>query len=375
MKLGVMGELKSNSFLVWGDNGQPLRFAEEYGIRKLRREWKISAFNFKTDAVCLETNELSLNEINPLHDGETYWMMADRSGTGKFPFGQTEYIQCLPLSSSKGFIRFSSVVIDADCSGDDVFTLLAAPSFFTRSIVQSPSCILAQSGAILTEIAGGMPPFDLVIKGISNKRFQESAREESRDHVFKNISQGAYILQVTDADKKSYTEKIWVSNTHIWETSISQNYKLIEGESLVLDASEGMPGVNYIYSWTTPDGAVLNQKELTVNQPGNYLLSVTDNDNCNSILEINVRETGKSNIKGVELFPNPSMGWFVIRLSLERTADVNIVISDVSGRILKQTLLQNDHFYQYNDIIHIPGIYFITLVSATEKESLKLVVQ
>ena len=301
--------------------------------------------------------------------------MVDNSGTGKYPFRQTRYIQCQPLSSKEGFIKFSSVVIDSDHSGNDVFTLLAAPSFFTRSIIQSPTCTLAQSGTIQTEIAGGVPPFELILKGISNNSFQISAREIKRDHIFEDVSQGAYILQVTDAGKKIYTEKIWVSNIHIWETKVKQNYIFTEGENLILDASDGMPAVNYIYSWTAPDGSIVNHEEITINQPGNYLLSVTDDNNCNSTLEINVRQTGKSNFRNVELFPNPVNGWFAVRMNLEREADVNVIISDMSGNILKQTLLQNDQYYLYNDIIRQPGIYFITLVSAIEKETLKLIVQ
>ncbi len=375
MKIGVMGELKNNSFLTWGDNGKPLRIVEESGIRKLQREWKISAFNFNTDSLYFETNELSLNEIDPLDDEEIYWMMVDRSGTGKYPFRQTGYVQCLPLSSSGGFIRFSPVVIDVDRSGNDLFTLLAAPPFFTRSIIQSPTCSLPQSGAIQTEIAGGVPPFRLILKGISNYRFLVSAKEYKRDHIFEDISQGAYVLQVTDADNKIYTERIWVSNTHLWETKVNQQYKLVEGETLIIDASEGMPAANYVYSWTAPDGSNVNNEEITIDQPGNYLLSVTDDNNCNSTLEINVRQIGRPNFKNVELFPNPVNGWFVVRVSLERRADVNVVISNMSGIVLKQTLLQNDQYYLYYDVIHQPGIYLITLVSEIEKESLKLIVQ
>lgn len=375
MKIGVKGELKNNSFLTWGDNGRPLRIDEGSGIRRLQREWKISAFNFESDSLYIETNELSLNEIDPLNEGEIYWLMIDNSGTGKYPFSQTEYIPCLSMSSAGGSIKFSSVLIDSDHSGNDVFTLLAAPSFFARNIIQSPTCLVAQSGIIQTEIAGGVPPFELILKGISNNSFQISAKENKRDHIFEYISQGAYILQVTDAEKKIYTEKIWVSNTHLWETKISQNFKLIEGESLILNASDGMPEVNYIYSWTAPDGSLLNHEEITISQPGNYLLSVTDDNNCNSILAINVQEIGQSNFKNVKLFPNPVKGWFEVRVSLERISDVNVVISDMSGRILKQTLLQNDQYYWYNDIIQQPGIYYVTLVSGIEKETLKLIVQ
>ncbi|HUX57825.1 MAG TPA: T9SS type A sorting domain-containing protein [Bacteroidales bacterium] len=375
MKIGILSGLKNNSFLIWGDNGEPLRFDDESEIRKLKREWKISTYNSKSDLINLEINELSLSEIDPLKESEIYWLMVDNSGTGKYPFRQTRYIQCMPISSSEGYIRFDSVKFDTDQSGTDLFTLLAAPSFFARSTLISPTCSSIKSGAIQTEIAGGVPPFRIILKGISNRSFQLSSLENKRDHIFENISQGAYTILVTDADQKVFTEKILVSNTHVWETKLSQTYKLVEGKSLILDASDGMPAVNYFYSWTAPDGSLVNNEEILIKEPGNYVLSVTDDNNCSSILEIDIRQTGKSNFKKVELFPNPVKGWFILRLSLERVTDVNVVISDMVGKILKQTLLQNDQYYLYNDIIRQPGIYLITLVSEFEKESLKLIVQ
>ena len=375
MKIGVLSALENNSFLIWGDNGGPLRFDDESGIRKLQREWKISAYNFKGEPLSFEANDLSLSEINPLNDEEIYWLIIDNSGTGKYPFRQTRFIPCLPLTSSAGFIRFSSVVPDTDHSGTDVLTILAAPSFFARCTVQSPSCTSTQSGAIQTEIAGGVPPFRIILNGISNRSFQVSALESKRDHIFENISQGTYNILVTDADQKVFTENILVSNTHAWETSLSQRYKLIEGESLILNASDGMPAVNYFYSWTTPDGSLVNNEEISIKEPGNYVLCVTDDNNCSSILDIDIRQSGKSNFRKVELFPNPVNGWFVVRMNLERRADVKVVISDISGNILKERMLRNDQYYLYNDIIQQPGIYFITLFSEFEKETLRLIVQ
>jgi len=375
LKIGINGNLKNNSFLIWGDNGKPLRLTEQYGMRKLEREWKISLFNSEDDSLFIETSELAFSEINPLKTGEIYWIMTDRTGTGKFPFRQTEYYQCQISTSIHGLIKSGSLVIDADHSGSDVFTLITAPTFFARNIVQAPSCLSSLSGVVQTEIAGGVPPYEIIIRGISDTRFQVSSKEYGSSHVFGGISQGAYTVQVTDSENKMYTEKIWVSNSHIWENKLRQNYKLTEGESIVLNASDGMPDVNYLYKWTVPDGSCVNSEEITIRQPGDYLLSVTDDNNCNSIVAIRVNKVGKSVFKNLELYPNPVRGWFVMRMSLERTADVNVIITDISGKLVKQTMLKNDQFYLYNDIIHKPGIYFITLVSEFEKETLKLVVK
>jgi len=374
MKFSVTGGLINNSFLIWGDNGKPLRFVEESGVRKLQRNWRISSFNFRDNTVNITSSELSLSEIDPLRPGETYWIMTDKSGTGKFPFRETEYNKCLSGSSPKKLILFNALIFDSDQSGSDLFTIIAAPHLFARSIVQSPSCLLYNSGAIMTEIAGGRPPFDIVLKGISNSSLQVVADEFKRDHLFEGIAQGSYEIQVTDAYGKTFMENIWVSNTHLWETTLDPGYKLIEGETIILNASDGMPAMNFFYTWTLPCGSLVNNEEISISSPGDYLLSVTDNDNCNSILMIKVNQVGKSNFKNIELYPNPVNDWFIVRISLDRPADVSIIISDASGKIFKQTLLKNDYYYIYNEIIKQAGIYFITLVTDTEKKTLRLIV-
>ena len=374
MKIGVSGELKNNSYMLWGDNGKPSRFEEGTGIRRLEREWKISAFNTSGGKVLLETDMLALSEIDPLDEGESFWLMKDRSGTGKYPFGQTDYIQSFPVSSTGGIIRFGPVAIDADTSGNDVFTILAAPSFFARSIIVRPSCLSAKSGIILAEICGGEAPFDIVLMGISDSRFNVSGRINKREHVFRGISQGAYILNVTDAGNKVYTEKIWVANSSSWETRIEEVYTVNEGETIVLNASEGMPALDFYYSWTTPSYSTVNNEVITIDQPGIYLLSVTDDNNCNITREFRVKETGNSVFTMTDLYPNPTDGWFTVRIMLEREMDVNVVITDAAGRLLKQSLLRNDRFYRYTDMIGRPGIYFITLFSGMDKVTLRLII-
>jgi hypothetical protein len=103
-------------------------------------------------------------------------------------------------------------------------------------------------------------------------------------------------------------------------------------------------------------------------------LSVTDNEGCNSTAEVNVLQINGSNLKKTELFPNPvTNGWFVLRINLNHVANVHLSISDVSGSIIKQTILENDKFYWYNGTVSGKGIYFITLTSGGDKETLKLI--
>ena len=375
MKIGLVNELKENSYLIWGDNGGSLRFDEQPGIRKLKREWKISAFNSSGSLIFLENDMMALSEINPLDEGEIFWLMTDRSGTGKYPFGQTDYYQCQPLSSAGNIIRFSPVAVDTDCSGNDIFTIVAAPAFFARIIVHSPTCRSASSGIIQTEVCGGVPPFDFVLKGVSDNRFQVSWRGNDRAYIFEDIRQGAYYLNVTDSENNTYSKKLWISNSALWETQVGDNYSFHEGEVLALDASSGMPAMNFIYSWTTPEGLQHNNPVINISQPGVYLLSVTDEDLCNSTREVLVRQTDGSVFRMTDIYPNPASGWFTLRIMLDREADVNIVITDATGRVMKLATMQNDRFYRYVDMIRQPGIYFITLLSEGEKVTLRLIVR
>jgi hypothetical protein len=375
MKIGLTAEMNNNSFLIWSDNGQPLRFADGAGIRLLLRKWKISAWHSQGSSVFAMTDVMSLSEIHPLREGETFWMMVDRSGSGNFPFKQTGYFQCQPMIHQKGTISFNHLIIDPDSSGSDLFTLLAAPVFFTRSLVLAPNCSSTESGTIQTEIIGGMPPYKLNLKTISQSGFQKYAEEQTMVHTFEGLNQGTYLLEATDANNNIFNERIWVSNTHLWENNIEQSYKLTEGETLVLDASKGMPAVDYAYSWTFPDGSVIYCKTVSITQPGSYLLSVTDDNGCNSTVEILVKQVSIKNIKTIELFPNPTSDWFVLRIELQHAANVQIVISDYMGKTLKQIRLQNNNYYWYCDKMKDPGLYFIVLTAGNEKETLKLVVQ
>lgn len=375
MKISLSGNLNDNEFFIWGDNGKALCFKDTEGIRFLQCEWRIAAYRTCGKSVSAQTSAMALHEIDPLRPGETYWMIIDRSGTGKYPFRQTSYVPCASMKSQRDIIDFANLTIDPDSSGTDVFSIMAAPAFFTRSLVVAPTCSIAQSGTIQTEIIGGTPPYKLVLKTTSKSACITRNDEGVSYYSFEGIGQGAYILEVTDANKSRYTEKIWVSNKHLWGNAIVQQYTLSEDESLFLDASIGMPAIKYQYSWVLPDASIVARPAIFVTQPGRYLLSVTDDKGCNSTQEIRVKQTGKSNFKDIELFPNPSSGWFSVRAELRRAATLNITISTISGTVLKQTLLQNDSYYWYSDHIHDPGIYLVTLTSGTEQKTLKLVVQ
>jgi hypothetical protein len=375
LKIGLLHEIIDNSFIIWGDNGKTLRFEDGVGIRRLLRDWEISPFNAQGDSVFVETNILAINEIDPLRENENLWLMVDKSGSGEYPFMQTDYIKSRPMDSKRGIAHFNKFVIDNDFSGSDKFTLLAAPSFFTRSTVLAPSCLTTQSGKIETEIIGGKPPYTLLLNGVTNPSLSVMNKEITSYHIMEGLEQGSYKLTITDSQEQSFMEDIWIANSRLWENNLEKSYKLSEGQLLNLDASQGMPSANYVYSWACPDGTAFYNEKIAIDKPGTYILSVTDENNCNSSIKIQVNQAAISRFKKVEIFPNPTHGWFSVRIDLSENTNVNVTIADFSGKILNEFLLKNDCYYWFNYKINKPGIYFIGLASETEKQTLKLVVQ
>lgn len=374
LQIGITETLVDNSFLIWGDNNGPLRFEEFSGVRKFERQWKVSAFKNSGRTLYFKSDELAFSEIDPLHEGETYWLMIDQTGTGKYPFGHTLYFKAQSSYKYGKSILFTPVVIDNDSSGTDIFTLLIAPPFFTRSSVLDPNCFDVGSGSIQTEIAGGVGPYKMLLLGETDPEFKEIVIEPDASHIFTNLRQGEYSLHITDADNNTFFEKIWVSNQHAWESALHSRYGLSERETLHLDASVGMPRGNYFYSWVLPDGDVYNSEEILIDQPGEYVLDITDENNCNSLQEVEVLQLNKTRFRNTELFPNPAKNWFVLRIELESKSDVSIIISDMKGGIVIQDKLQNEKYYRYVNFVQQSGIYTITLLSGNEKETLKLIV-
>jgi hypothetical protein len=377
MKISTNGEFANNSFVVWGDNEGEMRFLERNHLPKcLGREWRINVHNASNTILNFQTNVLAIEEINPLNTGETYWLMIDRTGTGTFPFGKTNYSKCIPGTPALENIEFKTVAADNDSSGADVYTIIAMPALFTRSIAINPDCNVQKSGVVQTQIVGGTPPYKIKITNRNNSFESQEIKTTSDSAVFRNIAQGSWYIQVTDDSNATFNEKIWVSNQNLWENPIAQKYTISEGETVNLDASAGMTTGIYSYLWITPDGEKVCNEKLSISKPGTYYLSITNTDGCNVTNEISVTQTSGSNIKKMELFPNPATnGQFVCRISLNKTDAVSLTISDAQGKILKVTNLQNSYYYWYSDIIKSPGIYLIIVSTGNDKQTMKLLVR
>jgi hypothetical protein len=203
----------------------------------------------------------------------------------------------------------------------------------------------------------------------------QSRETNSIYEVFENIEQGGYLVKLIDADGKTYSEEVWVSNKQAWQNKIASRYQVTEGERIILDASQGLSNGQYNYYWTNPDGETIYSEKITISQPGNYYYSVNNADGCTITNKVTITVIEKSDIEAAEVFPNPvTEDWFVSRVSLNRQADITFTIADQQGRVLKTSNMKGQRFYWYNGSLSQPGLYFLTVSTANSKKTMKLVV-
>ena len=82
----------------------------------------------------------------------------------------------------------------------------------------------------------------------------------------------------------------------------------------------------------------------------------------------------------MQVLPNPNNGIFEVKFNTKSSADVKIIISDINGRTIEQTVLSElglgEHIYSKKiDGLTDGGIYFITIETDGEKATQKIVIE
>ena len=101
------------------------------------------------------------------------------------------------------------------------------------------------------------------------------------------------------------------------------------------------------------------------------------NNQSNSIHKLNSQSIG---FLQMQVLPNPNNGIFEVKFNIKSSADVKIIISDINGRTIEQTVLSElglgEHIYSKKiDGLTDGGIYFITIETDGEKATQKIVIE
>ena len=143
------------------------------------------------------------------------------------------------------------------------------------SIVSEPSCHLSSNGEVTVLVTGGTQIYSYEWKDNNGTLISQSTSGN-------NISQGTYIVDVTDANNCTLSDTIILTAPD----SISPNLTI--DSSSCFGVSDGSAQVNptggtspYTYSWTGPGSNTNSITGLTANSP--YYVQIVDNNGCSGL--------------------------------------------------------------------------------------------
>ena len=196
--------------LLWGDDNGRLAFATSKAYGKwLGRKWSTSATNMSGTEVDLVADSRQLRQIQPLSDGESYYLAVDPTGTGQFSVKTLQYYKAKKISGDS--ILFQNV----KPGRNDVFTLRAAKDMFTTIEVRQPVGKNGSTGSLDVRVTGGVPPYRIKLRRERVSVFDRTTGDSLQSA--EGLAEGKYMLSTTDRVGNVAENEFQISTTGITE--------------------------------------------------------------------------------------------------------------------------------------------------------------
>ncbi len=195
-----------------------------------------------------------------------------------------------------------------------------------------------------------------------------------------SLPNGTYVVTVTEnfGNKCMLKDSVSISGpTADNLVGISTDYNATcFGAGVTLQANVlGNPN-GYRYEWfnkTTNTPVDQTGSAITNIQPGNYLLTIIafTSDSCKSVKAFTVNQLTPDSI----LYPNPTTGMVNIAVCTQSSANISYTVSSAIGQKLETEMINSigRQVIQIDLSKYPTGVYFITLMSDTQKMKLKVV--
>lgn len=156
------------------------------------------------------------------------------------------------------------------------------------NVIQPVECNNAFSGAIDLIPAGGTPPYSIQWTGTVN----------STDEDLTNITSGTYLATVTDAHGCNTSRQFTLARPNPLNVTVNstvspdcKNGTVVQVNTAL--ATGGVPPYNYTWSTGTTSG--INNQNMTTNENGTVLVTVTDSKGCtaNTVFTVKTEQLGR----------------------------------------------------------------------------------
>jgi hypothetical protein len=373
LTMATKRSLQNNSFLLWGDNGEPLTTQEKIaGLpQMLQKTWLVKPYGtvtpFTTDLV-LDTKPIDAKlPVKPV-----YWLAIDPSGEGKFNTAATQFIKMDKLDA-QGKAYFNNVTWDKDGSGKDVWGIIAAQELLLASMIGQPTCTNPASGSLQIKILGGQAPFQLLVQNAAGFFISQRVENAASPVYVSNLGAGKYFFIVKDAAQHLYTDSFYINNQDLPPAaSIRDHYTIPAGRPLPLNAAENMPA-GLSWEWRGPGNFQSFNPQVKITEPGLYTLRCTKNG-CFNEQDVLVTADRVNILYDVTVFPNPTPATFNARITLEKPAPVTMMVYAPDGRIIVTQKGYNRSNYLFTGDIKTGGVYELVFISGLSKTTKRLVI-
>ena len=202
--------LEDGESLLWGDNNGKLSFRQSKAYGKwLGRRWMNAATRIDKPNVDVVADGKQLRQIQPLAEGESYYLAVDPTGTGSFP------VKTLSYHKANMTVGDSIVFKNIPLGRRDVFTLRAAKDMFTTIEVKQPTEKSGSTGTLSVRVTGGIAPYKMTLQREHMSVFNRTTSDsiQSAD----GLIEGKYLLTTTDHVGNKAENEFQISKTGITE--------------------------------------------------------------------------------------------------------------------------------------------------------------
>ena len=357
--------INEGASFLWGDNAKQISFANDKGNGKwMQRQWAATTTGQPAENLTLTFDTRSIHQLQPLEKDECYYLAVDNSGTGKFPVGQIHYYKA--QDSHADSIVFAGI---AAAAGESIFTLRAAKDFFATVEIAQPRCSTAEKGQLKVLFTGGTAPYNVTISLDGKACYSQSTSDSIL--TISNLQQGKYIIAAKDYTGKTLLNEIMVSNADMADVPELQDVHFVQGASrdYRLDTKS-----DYICRWKSPKGRYLSGESVTLDEDGQYILELTNNDGCSTTRTLNVSTMAGDGFARHSVSPNPTTDGNVdVRVEMSKSLPLELRLYSPDGALLQKEIRLSDTYHATRCYLPMNGVYVLEMSSGNSRKTVKLI--
>lgn len=366
--------LQNENFVLWGDNGKPLRLTPGTGSDSVlsitERRWRVSANGNEIKQRSVSVH-IDISRLQQIESG--YWLVIDRSGTGNFNIDNLEYV--LASNTAGGKATFN-VVWDNDGSGQDDFAIAGAKTFFAIArTLKNPLCTDETAGEVSIEVIAGEGPFQYTLSNTKND-LEREGRITAKTKTESALTAGDYTLVMRDADGLVLNRNFNLIMPDALYIDAGEDQRLTDASEIILDASSSVPdSIAVSYLWQNNFGFSSDETAIRVTESGIYRVTVTkESDGCAFTDEVVISGAEEQRLA---VYPTVvrSNSSFTISASLPQAGNVQVVINNTQGHPIMTFSGTDQLEYQFNASINTAGLYVVVIQTPMGIESRKVIVQ